>query len=244
MLKLIKYEIRKMRTGLLIALGVLPAMELFFLLRFRAGGQELPMIMVLMWGYGFLGTIIYTVFRGPTLYGKELKEKSSYLLFMTPNSALKILSAKVLTGLLLSAAFAGLYIAALKSIFMMLDEINAQYGFGELAYIFSFADTLTGGEATYWIGIGVLMAAATFMSTTAAIYFSETLSATILRGKKGRGGLTLLFWCMTTTVIGRLNEWCWGLEQGLVPLPLILHLIIGAAGIWGSALLLERKVSL
>ena len=243
MLKLMKYELRKMRTGLCVLLGLLVAMEALFLLKYREGGEELPAVAIILWVYGLLGTILFTLFRGPAIYSKELKQRTSYLMFMTPNSALKILLAKVLTGMLASTAFILLYGAA-----ALLDFELARKFYGEGISFSAIFDLLfsgmTGGQMTYLIGMGVASGFASFLYMSAAIYLSETLSATILQGKKGRGGLTLLFWCVITTVIGRLNEWCWGLEQGLVPLPLLLSLALGAIGIWGSAMLLEKKVSL
>lgn len=244
MLKLMKYELRKMRTGILISLCILLAIALFTLLKGSSGGEETMIALTFLWSYGFLGTILYTFFRGPAIYGKELKERTSYLLFMTPNSALKILSAKVLTGLLLTVVFAALYIAAMVGTLLLPDSSSTRIDWAEIRFLLSSAGVMASGQTTYWIGVAVLMAIGSFLSAAAAIYFSETLSATILQGKKGRGGLTLLFWCVITTVIGRLNEWCWGLEQGLVPLPLLLSLALGVIGIWGSAMLLEKKVSL
>lgn len=242
MLKLMKYELRKMRTGILILLGIWLAAEALFLFG-RGGSTDTAwLIALILMIYGFFGSLAFAFFRGSALYGRELREKSGYLLFMTPNSALKILSAKVLTGLLMAAAFIALYGAALAGNLSMAEGRSgiAWSEFGLMLRTIS----MTNSQFSYMIGISVLMAIATFLSTSAALYFSQTLSATILEGKKGRGGLTLLFWIMISTAAGWLNDWTLGLEQGLVPLPLLLHAALGALGIWGSARLLEKKVSL
>ena len=68
---------------------------------------------------------IFVMIRGVTSYSGELRSRSAYLIFMTPNSTRKIMASKFLFTLALSAFFALVYIGlGYLHIRLLLDDVR------------------------------------------------------------------------------------------------------------------------
>ena len=118
MLKLMKYELRKNRTLLLTILGIIAALEAYFLIsaRITAGYTlrgvfsdaatraeiNLAVSMGLLAAASF-GTALAIFVMGVAGYSRELNQKTSYLVFMTPNSTLAMVGSKLLFTLFIVA---------------------------------------------------------------------------------------------------------------------------------------------
>ena len=122
-------------------------------------------------------------------YARELKEKSGYLIFMTPVSPLGVVVSKLLfTALAALVATATFGVAAFldyRYIFQQanisketMDQINLllRFGLNANADIFQILRTVLFYTATVLIEIMVTMCSA---------YLAITLSATLLQNKKG-----------------------------------------------------------
>lgn len=198
MVKLLKYEFRKARTLLLILLGVTALLEIFFLYALAEGeGPRLGAATGLL----VLSTFAVAAFvfvRGITTYSSELKDRSAYLIFMTPNSGLKIMASKFLFTFLTGLLFAGVYLAlAVTDIVLLLEDMDA---------VTEFLDTLA--QALTLVGMGVhydqmALAGLAFavyfflsvLSVVALAYLAITLSHTLFRDKKWRWLASVaLFW--------------------------------------------------
>ena len=96
MWKLLKYEFRRARTSLLTVLGVIAVLEMYFLISLGVDHMEHVVIAAVLMMFASYGAAVYIFVRGVASYASELKAKSAYLIFMTPNSGLKIMGSKYL----------------------------------------------------------------------------------------------------------------------------------------------------
>ena len=101
MFRLSKYELRKNRTALFVLLAGLAALQICFLIALRGKTQDYAIIwstiLVLYAVVCYFAVFIFAI----TNYYREINSKTSYLVFMTPVSALSIILSKMLTVLVL-----------------------------------------------------------------------------------------------------------------------------------------------
>ena len=126
MLKLLKYEFRKAQSAFLTLLGLTAALELYFLYALYQRKEDhmaISMVLLVLCAYA---VAIFVFVRGVTSYSGELKSKSSYLIFLTPNSTLKIMGSKYLYTFV-----NGLFFAALFAVLAGFDFLLGLQRFGE-----------------------------------------------------------------------------------------------------------------
>ena len=187
MLKLMKYEFRKALTAMLVLLGITAALEVWFLLSMtleKEGQIVASVIFLFLCAYA---SAIFVFIRGVTTYSGELKNRSSYLIFMTPNSALKIVGSKFLytflNALLFVILFGALALADMRYMF-------GKYGEWE-SFIEGVSSLLTmNGVPVHEIAVTIAtFAALTFselISVIAIAYLAITVGHTLFRDKKWR----------------------------------------------------------
>lgn len=209
MCKLLKYEFRKALTAMLILLGGTLAAEAYFLYGIRVM-EEKPEhlgISVLVLMLLALVVYIFVLVRGVVSYSGELKSRSSYLIFMTPNSTRKIVASKFLFTLILCAIFGGLFaVLGLVDIRLLLVEIG-EYE----AFIQALNEMLlTLGVHTDQIIVGavftVLLMGLSMLSFFAVAYLAITLSHTLFRDKKWRWVMALIFYMVINYAISFVNS--------------------------------------
>lgn len=126
MWKLLKYEFRRARTSLLTVLGVIAVLEMYFLISLGVDHMEHVVIAAVLMMFATYGAAVYIFVRGVASYASELKAKSAYLIFMTPNSGLKIMGSKYLytfvNGILLGGVCGALGALDLSLIMMHEDD--------------------------------------------------------------------------------------------------------------------------
>lgn len=187
MLKLVKYEFRKALGMFLALIGVTAALEVFFLVslyREHEDGLIISMVLLMLCVYA---VALFVFIRGVTSYSGELKNKSSYLVFMTPNSCRKIVGSKFVytfvNGLLFVALFA---VLAVMDIGLAMGKYY-EYG--------TFWEGIKGMLSLYGVYVdqilygGLFVVAYVFLSVLATVgvaYFAITVSHTLFRDKKWR----------------------------------------------------------
>ncbi len=219
MFKLVKYEFRKARAATLALLGIAAALEIYFLaslyLSDTQDGVAISGMLLFVCAYA---AAIFVFVRGVTSYSGELKSKSSYLIFMTPNSSLKIMGSKYVytffNGVLFAALFGALFALDMA---LMLDVM------GELS---SFLQALQAALSLYGVYLGQFGASAVFMlaylllsvmSTFAAAYFAITVGHTLFRDKKWRWlPSLLLFFALTWAIAAICDQFPTPMEMGQV----------------------------
>jgi ABC-2 type transport system permease protein len=198
-----------------------------------------------------LGMLIYSV----TLYSRELGAKTSYLTFMTPNSAVKILGSKLLSALVLGLFFASILtgfgawdIQILSRTFpeiqlghIMLEQVLKNMAATDLA---TLVTTVLAAGVQFLIN---------FFSVVVVAYLAITLSATALQNKKFKGLvsfllfigiMTLLQWVVSLLPSAGLNHRDMLAAMTAAWPQYAVYLVVMAGSFALSAWLLENKVSL
>jgi len=208
MLKLLKYEFRKALTSLIILLSVTAGLEAYFLASLYTK-QEIPLViscfLLLLATYA---VAIFAFIRGVTTYSGEMKSRSAYLIFMTPNSGLKIMASKYLYTFLNGLLFAALYLA--------MGVMDIGLLLGEMGDIQEFMETLK--DALMQMGFGVrfdqiALAVIAFglyfflqvLSLISLAYMAITLSHTLFRDKKWRWLAAIALFMLLYWLLGRIN---------------------------------------
>ena len=196
--KLMKYEFRKNR-GLLLIFGIgLVGIELFYLyalfLAKDMAEQKTAMGVSLLFVYSIV--CFFTVFLLTVLnYSRELGSKSSYLIFMTPNSSYAIILSKMLYSLIL-----GIVTAALLLILGIIDYnlLHTKFPdletFRELLSVFLENANIPVHEILMNVIAGIISFLASFFASVSVCYLAITLGATFLYnfGPKLKGFLCFL----------------------------------------------------
>lgn len=204
MLKLMKYEFRKMRNTLLAMLAALAALEIGFLVGVSQNkGSMIGICIGLLVMLTFI-VYAYIILAGMASYSRELKEKSGYLIFMTPVSPLGVVLSKLLFTSLASIAITAIFgtVAWLDIRYLLsranidqdlIDQINLllRFGLSANANIWQILRVIAYYAGTILIQI---------MLTMCTAYLAITLSATLLQNKKGflRALISLILFALLT----------------------------------------------
>ncbi len=261
MLKTIKYELRKNMNSILLFLGIYALLEVVMIAGVNMHKDSwVGISLSLLFGVGFASSL-FVMTAQVMGYSRELKDKSGYLVFMTPLSSRRILGAKLLTTLV-CATILGVFgfglmlldygmveeVFELEAIPTLLDMVLSQYHT-------SVRELLLTGLS--WVGMLYLSC----IFFVCLCFFSISLSATLLQDKKGKGVISVviflvLFLAYTwisnhLPVIGKpvLEGMYDTLEFGpgffLNNIISILFQVVCSIACWlGSAWLLDNKISL
>ena len=208
MLNLLKYEFRKALTAMLILLGGTLAAEAYFLYGLRVMEEKPEHLAISMLVLLLLSLVVYifVLVRGVASYSGELKSRSSYLIFMTPNSTRKIMASKFLFTLILCIIFGGLFALIGFVDFRMLLEAAGEYE----EFIEALNDMLMAmGVHTDQLIVGivftVILMGLSMLSFFAVAYLAITLSHTLFRDKKWRWVMALIFYFVISYALNTIS---------------------------------------
>ena len=256
MLKLMKYEFRKNRTLLLVLLGVIAALEGLFIYSTITKDEGWLIASVVLLVVAAYGAALAVFIMGVSSYSRELNQKSSYLVFMTPRSSLSIIASKLvftlLTGFCIAAVLIGL---AAMDVPMMFKALGAEWR----GYMNVFNTALGEFDMSVErilniVAFYALYIMADIVSSVCVAYLAITLTATIMRGKKFHALVAVVFYLAISFGIGRLNAVFMGstltnvydiedVTRMLIPSFFVtLGVIAGSIGL--SAWMLKNKVEL
>ena len=242
MLKLTKYELRKNLLGIGIVAGiicVLQALFMFFCLTENLNYTSLfGGLLIIATSVSYFIVFIF----GVVTYYRELSSKSSYLIFMTPNSSLSIITSKLLYTLIIGIGISAIFIG-------FGDLADALKNFSEMLKIMGI-DVV---NIIINIVAGIISFLITFFFLISLAYFAITLSSTALQNKKIKGFISVVLFCVLayatikiSSLLPELYKNPDSLSQALMSsLPAtIFQLLMVVACTFGSAVLLDKKVSL
>lgn len=254
MFKLIKYELRKMRTTLLVLLALLAVLEAYFLISAARDSQVDVIVSLSLMFMGFMVVAFAVFIMGIAAYSNELKQKSSYLVFMTPHGTLAVVASKLLFTVVLGVLFAALLVGMLAiDIPMALDYFGEWRG-----YFFLFDNLmLQQGVNVDAIFLQVILlsldALFSLLSGVSVAYFAITLSATFLQNRRGRGLVSVLLFLGIMWLLSRVSALLQLQTSNLTGaadvLPAIapqiaLSAAVLVASLFGSAWLLKNRIDL
>ncbi len=207
MWKLLKYEFRRTRTSLLTMLGVIAAAEVYYLISRAQNNVEHTAISAAALIIASFVAMIYMMVRGVSCYSTELKSKSAYLIFMTPNSGTKIMASKYLytfvNALLLGAVCGGL--GVLDVHLLMESQEEWRYFLEQGLRLLQLQGYQT-GQIILAIIFYLLMTVLLLLVFFAIAYFAITLSHTFFHNLKGRGLIALIFFIAVCYGLIKLQE--------------------------------------
>ena len=187
MFNLIKYELIKQRGSKLIALGIFAILEVIFLL-----GVLLEKDGFLGFGMGFLAivSIVFIFWLGIEAIftlSNDMKNKSGYMLFMTPQSVYKIMAGKVLSSIItIIIAMACIALLALADMTILLVRFSSIKEFTNM--VRDMTEAFTGIDFSWQSGLGFLiMLILSWISMVAAGFVAVTISNTLLANLKAKG---------------------------------------------------------
>lgn len=187
-------------------------------------------------------------------YSKELNSKSSYLIFMTPNTSLSIILSKMFTILII-----GLVSMAVILVFGYLDWKLLYNTYPDLKFLSDSINSviiITGVNSNNFIFAVIAYLAEfviSFFSTVTLAYFAITLSATLLQNNRFKGIVSFALFFGFSYLIGLISghlplliespETLWDVFVSLIPATLF-DLCIMCLCVFGCSALLDKKVSL
>ena len=254
MLKLIKYELRKNRNALLILLAVAAALEAYFLVSMNMQKEAHMVTAVSLLTIAGFGIAIAVFAMGISSYSSELKQRSSYLIFMTPNTPLAIICSKMLFTLLLGVAYAAAFIGLMYvDVPLFLDYFGEWRGYNFLINQMMAEQGVQLSQFFMAVSFTLLAIVLEVLSIVGVAYLAVTISATVLNSKKVRGLVSFLIFAGISFALSRISglyindekifETMQDMMVALIPAA-IQGAIVIAASIFGSAWLLEKHVSL
>ncbi|MFV0344337.1 MAG: hypothetical protein ACK5JH_15870 [Anaerocolumna sp.] len=201
MFKLIKYEFKKQFFSKLVIVAVLALIEVFFLIGI---GLNKDGIVANSMGVLFLftfGAFFYLAFEAIITFNTDLKQKQSYMLFLTPNTTYSIVGAKVFYAaiqiVLAGVAFAAIYAVnggILVAKFSSIAQIK------EL--ILNMLSQLYNIEIKYsYIVLFILVMIMSWLNTVTVAFFSITLSTTFLANKRFKGLVSFVIFLFINFII-------------------------------------------
>ena len=254
MLKLMKYEFHKNRTGLLVMLLVAAGLyALAPLGRAMDRGSLMIASVFLLFIYAF-AAYVYVLVRGITAYSGELRGKTGYLLLLVPRPALSILFGKLLFTLVFGFLMMAVSVFALMaSGTVLLGEVYELKGMlTTLRFLLMQVDI----DPSMLANVAAFFVAAIATSVLAVVamgYLAVTLSATLLQSGKLRGAASFALFIALSALTGYLQnlvapemEMFATLAEALhAALPVILlDAALTCVYTALSAVLLKKKVSL
>ncbi len=253
MLKLIKYEFIKSRVILIGLFGVFVALQIFTMYSINVYDTTLMATALMLLMLVAFTSFVMIFILGIQSYSKELHSKSSYMIFMTPNSTYKIIFSKILYTLFIAllATLIGFIMFALDLQLM----INAMGTDATIDQIIKIISVGAGRTIQYYIHTGIVLLISLWISLFSSLciaYLSITLSATAFATSKFKGLFSVIFFIAITFAINYIAKYIPSLSTNSsyislytanIPIYLYEIVIIAAASI-SSAILLDKKVSL
>ena len=259
MLKLMKYEFRKMRTTLLIMFLILVALEAGFIIGSVIEHEYLHAVCLML--ITMLAAVVYAyiLISGIVSYSRELKDRTGYLIFMAPVRPIAVVASKicftVLSAVIAAVLFGGFAVLDYMHLFELLGFTRTEWAELSISFRVMFAEAgitlnqvvLTG----VYLVLSVLIEMIALLSTA---YLSMTVSATVMSNRKGfwRGFVSFGLFVAIMSGISWLTNTLLMPEKvadadaltGLLGWSLLLSGGISCLFAMISAALLKRRVSL
>lgn len=205
MLKLMKYEFRKQLFSKILILMVLAILEVLFLYGLFAENDNVLGLSVGLFTFASFAAVLFVSFECIFTFSNDLKTKQSYMLFLTPNSAYKIVGAKVLSSViyvfLTAAALVALTIVDIGIVLVKYDEIAKIVEYFQEAFRILFNANIDMALIITLILYFLFSLVGIMVIGMASI----TLSSTFLSNSKGKAVVSLVFFFGINFLVSKLE---------------------------------------
>lgn len=249
MKNLMKYEIIRMKNGLLLSLAAIFLMEIGIVVCIAADREESAYIFASIMAMIFVFLIIGTAVAILMQYSADVNRKSGYMLFMTPNSYYKIVGSKILTSMVLVIG-----LIVLGVLIAVADGFIAAAKYGELVSLDLIGASREIGSAMSVKGtmsvLGQLvMVFFGWMSIFTPVFFVMTLNKAYFSGWKLRGVISFVLFLVLTGFYGSIEERAMSLMEGRfagaeVITGAVFTAILAVGCFIGTVKILEKKLAL
>lgn len=254
MFRLMKYEIRKNITGVIVLFSIIMGLEAYFLFSAFTENREHTAISTVLLVMATMVSFFCVFIFGVSTYSKELKSKTGYMTFMTPISAFTVIGSKFLSILI-----EGIFFAVLLGLLACADMALFEGVFPETKLFTEFMDMLfknAGVDAArFWtdVFLEVIEILVEFFAIVSMAYLAITLSSTAFQNKKYKGVISAVIFVIIVVIVSKIadkipaiNEATGRMMGGVVSIipALIYFTVITVISILVSAKLLEKRVSL
>ena len=244
MLKLIKYELRKVIFPLMMILavtGLAEAAYLYGIFGAHGGwviGGGIFLLFALVFGVLILG------FCGIAALHKDLNSKQSYMLFLLPKNSYEIMGAKMLECLVLV-----LFGAGLAGAIAYLDYRLAYAHFDQLKSTIEYInEVVSSGFGPQFSMFQIIMFIAELMESWVLMislgFLAVTAVATVLNGRKHNGVIAVILYFILSWAVNKgLNAAAGLVEEELrLGFSIALSLIIAVLVFFICGFLMEKKL--
>lgn len=260
MLKLLKYEFKKNKVILIGCAAVFVVLELYYMgAYFLNKDEHMGTAAVLLMLSSFAIAAIIVVL-GIKNYRDEITSRSGYMIFMTPNSALKIVISKIVyvlvLGVLSLVIIAG---TAMLDIYILVMKFNETMGFMEIFHeILEMLHELIGLDFSVYIGTVILAVFQRVFSLLAVItvaFLAITLASTFLQNNRFNKLISFVIFVALMVLVNfieyrfvNINIAHYDFDINLIGrylLPNILYdAVIMIASVFGCAALIDKAINL
>ena len=198
----LKYEIKKSRFMMLIVGIIIGGLELAYLIGFfgvtTAQNEKIQDIFSSIWIFSIVLLVIAAccsmlvgVLYSVLLYNNDIRKKSGYMLFLTPTPTWQWILAKILMGVLATAALVIVFaILGIADILLFIPELDDTSFIGQL--LIPLRDMIFDNVGSVSLFLLNLILQIVVMITT--IYLAIAMSKTLLGNKKIGSFVAFVFW--------------------------------------------------
>ena len=198
----LKYEIKKSRFMMLIVGIIIGGLELAYLIGFfgvtTAQNEKIQDIFSSIWVFSIVLLVIAAccsmlvgVLYSVLLYNNDIRKKSGYMLFLTPTPTWQWILAKILMGVLATAALVIVFaILGIADILLFIPELDDTSFIGQL--LIPLRDMIFDNVGSVSLFLLNLILQIVVMITT--IYLAIAMSKTLLGNKKIGTFVAFVFW--------------------------------------------------
>ena len=249
MLKLIKYELIKQKTSKVIIGAILVLLEVVFLASMLLGKEEIMAIAAGMLAFLASVTFVIVGLEEIITYDHDLRDKSGYMLFMTPYNVYEIMGSKILTGFFSIVAAAIIFcIIGFADITM----VCAKYGelqmlFDQMKAFFSFTWQVdVDGMLIVWSIIQVVFS---WVGMVTSAFLAITLCMTIFSGMRVKGLISFVIYCVLniafSIVVVQVGNWLdISTATSLMAYMAVLSVVFAGACYAATGYILNKELSL
>lgn len=246
--KTIKYELIRNKMTLIILGCVLGGAEIIFLL----GSSPSSTVMGLMLLYAGGMIAYFTIWlMGLLSFSRDLRDKSGYMIFLTPVSPYKIIFAKILTALM-ELVVAAVILVSLGFLDMGIVSARFHRDYDFLGSFSRLLDTTTDRVWAVFLSVWIT-ALFTTLTLYAIAYLGSALAAMSVQSKGGRRALSIVIIIGILIVYATISRSLPEISvrsdvlfsELLEKLPGIIFALLFSAGCTlATGYLLDRKISL
>jgi hypothetical protein len=187
--RIMKYEIRKSRTIFIIMAAMLTILEVSFLIVNRFSYKNAIILFMILINCALI-TYVMVLVNGVSMFSRDMREKSGYMVYMTPVPVWQIILGKILVCFISGSILFALYVLLAYLNLGLVHHSMLVHGSASAKMFATLINNLANAE-TFKIIIRILISVITSaFALVNAAYLSISIGNTVLRGKKGERAIS------------------------------------------------------